>query len=259
MRKLLKSGGAAALSLLVGMSAADAQVTSEGMGKIVPVHLYACNFNDGQNMSDMNNVIERWNEFMDEQGVDSYAAWTLVPYHYGGDQMADVLWLGAYRDGNAMGEGTDMWLTAGGDLAADFAEVATCQAHLGFSSAMYKAPPSGNTPDSGILEMSNCKMKDGVRYSDVRSAEIEWAEYMNENDSRAATYHWFPTHGGGDQDFNYKIVSAYENYTQYGKDWEHGANGGGRAVSVGLFGDLDDCDDARVYVATSIRAAGIRE
>ena len=259
MKKLLKAVAAGAITFLAGVNLGHAQATADGIGKIIPVHLYACDYNDGKDASDMNRVIERWNRFMDEQGVDSYAAWTLVPYHYAGEPSADIMWLGAYSDGNAMGAGTDIWLTEGSDMAEEFAEVATCAAHLGFSSAMYKAPPDGNTPGSGIIDMSNCTMKDGVRYSDVMSAEVKWAEYLNENGSRVATYHFFPMNGGGNQDFDYKIISAYENYTEYGKDWEHSANGGGRAVSMGLFNDLDDCDDSRVYVATSIRSAGIRD
>lgn len=258
MKKLFKASVVALFTMVAGVNAGHAQVTADSIGKVLPVHLYACNYNDGKDTSDMNRVIERWNRFMDERGTDTYAAWTLVPYHFGGEQTPDVIWVGAYRDGNAMGAGTDMWLTEGGDLADDFAEVVTCEAHLGFSSAMYKAPPDSNTPSSGIMTMTNCEMDEGTRYSDVQAAEVKWAEYMTENGSRAATYHWFPTNGGGDQDFDYKIITAYENYTEYGKDWEQNANGGGRAVSMGLFNDLDTCNDARVYVATSIRQAGIR-
>ena len=258
MNKRLNTGAVAALLMLLGMGSAIAQVSEDSMGKTVPVHLYACNYNDGQDASDLDDVIVRWNRFMDEHGIDSYAAWTLVPYHFGPSVNADVLWMGAYRDGNAMGAGTDIWLTEGGDLQDDFAEVTTCNVHLGFASAMYKEPEGGATPGSSIISMSNCKLNDGKRYSDVRSAEIKWAKYMTENGSMAGTFHWFPTQGGGDADFDYKIVSAYENYTELGKDWERNSNGGGRAVSIGLFGDIDDCDDSRVYIATSRRSAQLR-
>ena len=92
----------ALLTMLAGINVAYSQATADSMGKVLPVHLYACNYNDGKDASDMSRVIERWNRFMDEQGVDTYAAWTLVPYHFGGERTADVMWLGAYRDGNAM-------------------------------------------------------------------------------------------------------------------------------------------------------------
>jgi hypothetical protein len=104
MKKLLKAVAAGTITFLAGVNLGHAQATADGIGKIIPVHLYACNYNDGKDASDMNRAIERWNRFMDEQGIDSYAAWTLVPYHYAGEPSADIMWLGAYRDGNAMGQ-----------------------------------------------------------------------------------------------------------------------------------------------------------
>ena len=37
--------------------------------------------------------------------VDDYAAWTLTKSYYGPEQEFDVIWLGAWTDGNAMGMG----------------------------------------------------------------------------------------------------------------------------------------------------------
>ena len=80
---------------------------------------------------------------------------------------------------------------------------------------------------------------------------------MNEAGSTAGTWHWFPAFGGGDAEYDYKVVNAYENFSELGKDWQHNANGGGREASADIFGDLDECDDARVYLAKSRRAAQI--
>ena len=51
-----------------------------------------------------------------------------------------MLWLGAFRDGNAMGAGLQNWIENGAELAAAYAEVVDCGAHVAFGSAMYKAP-----------------------------------------------------------------------------------------------------------------------
>jgi hypothetical protein len=83
---------------------------------------------------------------------------------------------------------------------------------------------------------------------------------MTSTGSTAGTFHWFPTYGGvGGGDFDYKIVTAYSNYSELGADWERNANGGGRETGIELFGAVDDCDTARVYIATSRRAAQLRE
>lgn len=248
-----------AMALLpIASGTALAQVTEEGMGKVLPVEIFACTYNDRQDSDDLDDVNERWNRWMDERNIDSYAAWILTPYHYTPEQAFDLIWLGAYKDGNAMGAGTDQWLAESGEIGEAFDEVITCGAHIGLGSAMYKAAPDNATPGTGVITMMDCKLNEGHRYEDIQVAEVKWAEHMTSSGSTAATFHWFPNFGGGDADYDYKVVNAYANYTELGADWERFANGGGRAVSEGIFDDIDDCDDARVYIATSVRAAQLR-
>jgi hypothetical protein len=249
---------AAALVAVMGTSTSVAQVTEDSMGKIVPVNLYICDFVGRKGPSDLNKVIANWNAYMDERGNTNYAAWTLAPYHFGGENTFDVAWLGVYTDGNAMGAGTDQWLAEGAELRDQFAEVVECRAHLGMGSAMYKPPADGDTPGTGVITIMDCKLNEGHRYEDIQAAEVKWAEHMTRTGSRAGTYHWFPQYGGGNADFDYKVVQAYASYADLGADWERFANGGGRAASMETFGDIDDCDDARVYIATNRRMAKIR-
>ena len=258
--KLVRMAAAAAIAGIVLIAnSATAQVSKEGMGKVLPVEIYACKFNEGKGMADLEAVISRWNQFMDDKKINTYAAWTLTPYYFTEEQDFDVIWLGAYKDGNAFGSGTDTWLASGGELAAAYNEVVTCAGHIGLSSAMYKAPAANVTPASGIITMMDCKLNKGHRYSDIKAAEIKWAKYLTDSGSRAGYWHWFPTFGGGDADFDYKVVFSYENFTQLGADYERIANGGGREMSQDVFDDIDDCDDARVYVATSRRATKLRD
>jgi len=252
---------AASLAAMAAMSIAYpafSQVSEDGMGKVLPVEIETCNYNDGQDASDLDKVINRWSEFMDDNGIDNYAAWTLTPYFHTSEQDFDFIWLGAYADGNAMGAGINTWLTKGGDLQEDFEEVATCDAHIMLSSAMYKEPASATTPASGIFTMMDCKLNEGSRYSDIKAAELKWAAHLTSSGSAAGYWHWFPTYGGGDSEFDYKVVFGYTDFVEVGSAFEHFANGGGRDVSRGIFGDLDECDDARAYVATSQRAATLR-
>jgi hypothetical protein len=259
MKKLT---GIAALIAATGMLASPgttAQVSKDGMGKMVPVELYVCEFVEGKGEADLEPVIAQWSEFMDGQKIRDYAAWLLYPYYHGIDQSFDFVWMGAYKDGKAMGRGGHAWVTEGGPVAAAFDEVVHCPVHVGLTSAMYQSPPGNETPGSAILTMSDCTMNEGTRYSDVRAAELKWAAYLQEKGSESGTYHWFPDFGGGDQDFDYKIVNAYEDMQALGESWEMLANGGGRQQSNEIFDDIDECDDARVYVARSIRSAQLRK
>lgn len=258
MNPVKKAASLAAVFVLLFTGQVIAQVSKDGMGKVVPVELYACTYNEGKGAADLDKVIARWNKFMDDNGTDDYSAWTLTPFHYGQEQDFDVIWLGAFADGNAMGSGINTWLTKGGDIQKGYDEVLDCGAHLGMSSAMYKAPEGGNAPASGIITMMDCELNEGHRYPEVKAAEIKWAEYLTGKGSKAAYYHWFPIFGGGDAEFDYKIVFSYPSYVELGADFELNANGGGREAGQEIFGDIDECDDARVYVATNRRSGKIR-
>jgi hypothetical protein len=259
MKKLLKAISVVATLVPIAIGTAVAQVSEEGMGKVIPVELFACSYNNRQDAGDLDQVIARWNAWMDERNNDTYAAWTLTPYHYGPNQDFDLIWMGAYKDGNAMGAGTDQWFAEGGDINDGFEEVLTCTGHFGLSSAMYKSPPGNETPGTAIITMMDCELNEGHRYSDIKAAELAWAKHMTSTGSMAGTFHWFPVFGGGEAEYDYKVVNAYENYTALGADFERFANGGGREASTEIFADIDDCDDARVYIATSVRGAQLRE
>jgi len=249
----------AVVGLLLCAGSGLAQVSTGGMGKVLPVELYICKFNDGQGAGDLERVISRWTKYADDNDINDYAAWTLTPFFYGSEQDFDVIWMGAYTDGNAMGKGTDNWLATGGELQAAFDKVVDCNSHVALASAMYKAPADGATPSSGFITMMDCKLNEGRRYGDIRSAELKWADHLSGAGSKAGYWHWFPMYGGGDAEFDYKVVFAYASFAEIGADFEQFANGGGREFSEETFGDIDECDDARVYVATSRRTAKLRD
>ena len=245
--------------LLLASAPGLAQVSADGMGKVVPVEMYACKFNDGKSEADLNAVIDRWNEWADDADTDDYAAWILTPFFFTPEQDFDMLWLGAWSDGNAMGAGLQNWIENGGELGPAFAEVVDCGAHVAMSSAMYKAPPGGNVPDTGVITMMDCELNEGKRYSDIKAAELNWVAHLADAKSKVAYYHWFPMFGGGDFDMDYKVVSSYPDLKELGANVEMYANGGGREKSGEIFGDIDDCNDARVYIARSIRQGKIRD
>ncbi|HNP35001.1 MAG TPA: hypothetical protein PKK10_04030 [Woeseiaceae bacterium] len=244
--------------LLLAAGPGFAQVSAKGMGKVLPVEIYACSYKDGKGSADLDKVVERWNKYADDRDTNDYAAWLLTPFFFGTEQDFDVLWLGAYKDGHAMGKGLQDWISNGGELNAAFGEVVDCNAHVAYSSAMYKAPPSG-TPASGIITMMNCELNEGHKYADIKAAELKWADHLVKTKSKAAYYHWMPMFGGGDAGFDYKVIFSYSDFGEIGSQFEAIANGGGRELSREIFGDIDECDDARVYVAKSIRAAKIRD
>jgi len=226
--------------------------------KVVPVEIYTCSFNDGKGMADLDAVVDEFNTYLDDNDVDDYAAWTLTKSYYGPEQEFDVIWLGAWTDGNAMGASRDTFRATAGEVAGRFNETVDCGLHVGLSSINYKLPDDGTVAD-GVLVFSNCSIEEGARYSDIAAATTEWADILTDSGSESAIYHWFPAFGGGgDEGPDFLSVASYPNYAALGADYERRGNGGQFRTAGRLFGDLMDCDVARVYDATTRRSAQIR-
>jgi len=255
MRKILVSALAGVLTVFVGSGVALAQ--DEG-SKVIPVEIFTCSFRDGKGMSDIDAAVEGWNGYMDDNDVDSYAAWTLTKAYYGPEQDFDMIWLGAWTDGNAMGTGTDMTNATGGAYIEPFLAALECDNHINVASINYKLPDAGGIND-GVIAISNCNFEHGKRYSDVSAATGKWADALTEAGSASAIYHWFPIYGGGGEDSpDFVWATSYPDYAALGADYERMGNGQMFMQSSALFADLLDCDVTRVYDAKSRRTAKLR-
>ncbi len=258
MSRSIALAAGSVLVFVTGMSGAQEQDRFELPSKVVPAEVYTCSFNDGQGPDDLQDAIDGWTGYMNENEVDDYAAWTLTKHHYGPDQQFDFIWLGAWRDGNAMGNGMDMWFSSGGEHMSNFAEVATCGVHILAGSINYKMPPGG-TPENSVLTFSNCKVLDGASYPEIATATHSWAEALTASGSEVGLFHWFPAYGGGGDDApDFVILRAYPNHAALGADFERYTNGEMFRQYGALFNNLVDCDVARVYNARNQRAAELR-
>lgn len=82
------------LSLLVmtAMSLAHAQ---QHMPQLGAIESWGCQMNEGKSMSDLMKVVEHWNDWSDENGLDAYSAWILNPiFKANADFLIEAGWLG---------------------------------------------------------------------------------------------------------------------------------------------------------------------
>jgi hypothetical protein len=225
----------------------------------VPVDINGCTFNEGRGPADLDAAVEKFNAYMDGNDNDAYAAWTMTKAYTSPDQEFDFAWLGAHKNGTTMGAGADAWRASGGEVLAEFGKVATCAGWGNYASRMFKAPPGGNVPQDGVMVFSNCKVEEGKTYDDAIAAVNEWVGILTEAGSTAAMYHWYPVYGTGENDINYKAVTAYPNHTELGKDYDRIGNGGLFVKQNELMRGVVDCDVSRVYDAKMRRGAKIRD
>jgi len=244
IKKTIAAVAAALLLLSVGMTA----LAQDG-DTISPVETFTCNYNDGKGPADLEKATAAWNKWMDDEGDDTYGALTLSPWYHGADTF-DVGWLGYWNDGASMGAGTDKYLTEGGQLAEGFADAVTCDTHSNFASMMIKSPGDDEPPPGLVVYFSDCNIEDGADWGSVRQGLGAWADYMTEQEYNNGLWVLFQAFGSGEEDFDFKSVTTYENHAAAGAAYDKYGNGGGWQKRRELLGNLLDCNVSRVYNGT---------
>lgn len=217
-----------------------------------PVDLIACNFNDGQGMSNLNRVIARWNTWMDEKGDESYWAYILTPTYFSQDITFDFAWAGGWPDGKSMAAGRDLWVKEGQSLRDEFARVASCQAQGNFATVRVKA---NSTPfPEAPVEFSNCKMKGGRTPPEAFRAMAAWSAHLEKSGLDVGHWMFFPAYGEASAaEYDFKAITVHNSYEEFGKHYDHYGNGRGFEVADRTLNLALDCDSARVYHGRPIR------
>lgn len=252
MKKILLAAVSAALCMY--SAGAWSQDAAADGPRWIPVDTYTCDFRSGKTMAELDAVIEEWNKWMDAQGVGDYFAAVVTPQYYG-ERLFEVGWLGAWKDGNAMGAGTDSYLTKGAAIGMKFDAVVDCSSHTNFVSTMIKPPVSDDEEGDNkfVLDFTNCSIRDGQDFEAVMGGLQAWAEHQSANGFQNSTYMMFPIFGEKNDDYAFKIVEGHDDYTAFGADYERMSNGGHWMKQEELLAGLVKCDSPRVYDARTVR------
>lgn len=255
MRKLLTALVSCSLLLSAGIGIADEHEGEAGEANVAtPVEMFACRYNEGKGPADLDAATKNWNAWADKNGVDDYSAWTLVPYYSGPDQDFDVLWLGGSDNAKTMGRVQDTWLATGSKEAEGFAEVVSCDVHAAYAVLRMKKPPKRDNPSNIVISFSDCNTAEGTTFDDLYVPLIEWGNYKGENGSTAGMWVFFPSYGGGGEQFDFKWVTAHQNLEDMGADWDQFSESGWKKAGE-LFAGKLECDSSRSYLATNRRMA----
>ena len=69
---------------------------------------------------------------------------------------------------------------------------------------------------------------------------------------RHPTFAWFPTAGGGDADFDFKLAHAYEDAQAWGNAGQWTVENQAYLARGDIMDGIVDCDESRVYVGNTI-------
>ena len=258
MKRLLISVLSGGLVFIVSVGAVHADGHEGGPPPANPVEIFACKFNEGMGMADLDGPIKKFNAFADKQGWNQYTAWVLSKYYAGPSQDFDMLWVGFTPTSQIMGRMQDTFVAEGAKVQAAFDAVTPCHTHANVASLTIKSPPERSQTENLVVSMSDCNVTDGMTMDDVMPGLMEWGKYREGHGSKAGMWIWFPAYGQGGEDFDFKFVTAHENLEDQGADWDqYSAEGWQKADE--LFEGKLDCDSSRVYLASSARRAESNE
>ena len=218
------------------------------------VEVYGCTFNGTNDMADLLAVTSRWNAWADRNNITDYTAFIMTPYLHSDQLTYDVLWLGAWPNGTAMGAGEAVWFAEGGDLQEEFNAVIDCSTHTQYAEFVIGAP-EGPTPEAPMAAFSDCTVREGRTADEAITALAQWREYLVANGVNEFNAVFFPVAGEEpDADYDFKTVEGYETIQSYGRALDVITRGGYQRADE-LFGRLLDCNSPRVYAFDLVRRA----
>jgi hypothetical protein len=236
--------------LVVSVGWTQSVLGQQPQDKAAPVEFFACNWQDGKGMADLEKVGQKFSKWADKND-SKYSAWILTPQFHTNVGF-DVGWLGAWPDGNAFGKAQDAWHAGGRELAADFGKVMDCSAsHELATSAVIRAPET--PPGNGVVMFAECTMAQGKSPADALPAHRKAGAAMTAMGSKASAWLFYPGLGAGDIDFHYWHVIAFKNYTELGAATELYINGGGWEKVMGIMGPVSRCGSPSVFDVRLVR------
>jgi len=240
--------------LVVSVSWSQSALSQDKESKASPVEFFACNFEKGKGMKDVEKVASNFAKWAKDNNP-GYAAWLLTPQFHSGEPSFDVGWLGAWTDGNAFGVGQDAWLNSGGKVASDFARVVDCSGGHEMAASVVISAPDG-PPGDGVVMFSQCSVNEGKTLSDSYNAHMEMGAQAREAGSKANSYLFYPLLGAGAGDFDYYLVLGTANYADLGAMIEGYINGGGYMKAQEILAPVETCTLPNVYDVRAVVTPG---
>ena len=243
MKKLII--GTAAFVLTVCMMPSQAQ---DGPPQFRPIEIWGCNFLDGKDQGDMDDVYE---DLVEAVGDTEYAAFQMNPYFAGQfGQNMDFFYLGAWADGAVMGADLVTFLGTP-DEAWD--ETVDCQGSM-FASNWIQQPaaPPADGGSTFVMTVSDCDIAHGVSPGQAVGAISRFNDYRVANGMTVGTLVWFPVYGGGDAEFDFKLTNVYPSAVEMGNAFKWTVDNAAYNVSTQMMQGVVSCDEARVYSGRQI-------
>lgn len=248
----------AATAAILGTSAVIAQPPQpqqQQQGPAAVVELFACTFKNGKNMGDQRSASNRFNTWADQNGVKDYTALTMTPYAFSDQVDYDVVWLGAWPNGTAMGVDEAKWFATGAQTLAALDAVTDCGTHALFAAVPIHMPAGPEPERNGLAMFQDCKIREGRTPPEAIAALRQWSDYMAGRGSAGFDAILFPLAGkSSEADYAFKHVHGFGSVEELGRGIDLYTTGGVQMQNQ-ILGRVIACDSPRIYTTERVRTA----
>jgi hypothetical protein len=212
---------------------------------------YACTFNEGKGMADLESFRDFLVEQIDKIGSpDVSAGVSFVWTPYKTNPGPDFLWFDMSANLNALGRAADAFNSSpegAPAVQARIDEVASCgAAGIVYHDQIYDGGEDIGPPESGaaLLEFFSCQLNPGKTLADARAAVDVWRGVLDGLGIYKSydAYMWTPLIATTEYDLSYFAV--HNNMTDYAaRQTAYVTSDAGRNADAG-FGEVHRCDSA---------------
>jgi len=221
----------------------------DGPPNFRPVELWACSYKERKDADDFNRALRM---MVEATGDVPYAAYQLMPNFRGPDQDFDFIYIGVWPDGTTMGRDMANYAQHT-DVIEAWDEAVDCPVSSLYASYRIQAiEDDGNGSGNFILTFSDCKVAHGNSNGQALGALRRYNDYRVANGMTIPTFAWFPAFGGGNAEFDFKLIQAYSGPQHFGDAWSWFVDHAAYETLGDMTDGIVDCDEARVYNGRTI-------
>jgi hypothetical protein len=219
----------------------------------LPVELFICNFQPGNDFGDLQGANDDFNEWADANGLTEVSSYLLTPVFHSDELGADVIGMDIWNNGEAMGNGVAS-IMADPDSVAGYDDVLDCGAHQLFVLVGTKPPSEGLLTDGTLFQFTNCTLMDNRNGGDAIRAARAWGNATAGAGITDAQALLFPAAGeSGSADYSFKWITATQSMRAFGRSIDQFLSGGLIQARANITRDVMTCDSQRIYSTTVIR------
>jgi hypothetical protein len=165
-------------------------------------------------------------------------------------EQFDFIFIGVWESGSAMGADMATYLGQQNDASEAWDDAADCGS-LMFASARIQVPEP-NEDGTFLLTISDCNLGKGSSNGQAAGAIGRFNAYRVANGMEVGTFLWYPVAGGGDAEFDFKLVNAFAGPQHWGDYFSWYVDHEAYNVQGQIMDGIVSCDESRIYTGRTI-------